>query len=139
MNRKTGSSGRKRAAGGTDAHTRSITSPAVAAPAEPPLRAVDVPLTVGTIVRLERVIGSQALAELERNQQVNITMEQKQRLLVEVLGYGEEDAAAAPIEQLEDELSCFFLRWLIAFETARLRSERTLLLNTQSLVRKARV
>lgn len=103
-----------------------------------PLRAADVPLTVGTIIRLERVIGSQALHELEHTQQVRISMEQKQRLLVEVLGYSEEDAEAAPIEQLEDELSCFFLRWLIACETARLRSEHTLLLNTQSLVRKAR-
>ena len=99
------------------------------------LMAASVPMTVGTIARVERIIGSQPLQMLERTGQAVITIEQKVRLMVDVLGYPAEQAEDAPVELLELEMTAFFLRWLDRCAMAKLHSEHTRLSGLQSLLR----
>jgi hypothetical protein len=102
------------------------------------LKAIVVPMTVGLICAVERIVGSQVLQQLERTGQAVITIEQKLRLLVDVLGYPAEEANDAPVELLELEMSAFFLRWLERCAMVRLHSEHTQLSAIRSLLDKGK-
>ncbi|MCZ7556784.1 MAG: hypothetical protein M5R41_10330 [Bacteroidia bacterium] len=102
------------------------------------LKAASVPMTVGTIALVERIIGSQPLQTLERTGQAVITIEQKLRLMTDVLGYPAREAEDAPVELLELEMTCFFFRWLERCAMARLHSEHSRLSAIQSLLERGK-
>lgn len=89
------------------------------------LRAPGIVINVGLIARLEVIIGSDALRQIERRGEANITIAQKRSLMIEILGYGDEEADNASVAVLEAEMYTFFLLWDMQCRTGKLYSERS--------------
>lgn len=86
------------------------------------LKATLLPITMGLLCRLEDILGTETVNRLQTDHIADVTMAQRRRMLVEVFEYGEDEVDEITNELVEEELTCFFLRWLGSSLSGKLRS-----------------
>lgn len=88
----------------------------------PLYRASTVIINLGVLVLLEEIVGGDKLALILEQKQARVSMAQKRRILIEVLGYDPGVADRLDPEVFDAEMSLFFSRWLQRSLQAQIKS-----------------
>ena len=75
------------------------------------LKALDLPITMGLLVKLEGILGVDRINTLKTTGQCEVSIHDRVMIL-KLIGYTDAEAQECSIEICEAEMTCFFSNWL---------------------------
>jgi len=97
--------------------------------AAPALRAMNTPVTLGHVAKLEKMFGKEVVNNILRTEQLYIDTQQKVEILTTIFEYTEQEALALGYDIVEAELRFFFTQLLRKSQEGTILSMKALVLS----------